>query len=152
MFSITGNISTTSNAKETSCLKLLLAKNPELNVRNKSHGWTALCVAARNSSEAVKLLLDAGADPNLECAAGTHSNSEKRCGATALFFASEQGDDSAVKHLLESGKVLNEDAPRPFDGFTPLIVASKEGHHQVVKLSSATAQIILLLILPETRP
>jgi hypothetical protein len=71
----------------------------------------------------VKLLLEAGADPNTEM--------EEEDGWTPLFIAAQYGDDQIVKLLLKAGANPNK---TDNDGATPLSAAAEEDHVEIVKL------------------
>lgn len=75
-------------------VKMLVAAGSDVNAQAKS-GATPLIIAAGRSGsyEAVKLLLDRGANPNLADAMGT----------SALIAAAYQGETATVKLLLEKG-------------------------------------------------
>nr|WP_253307242.1 ankyrin repeat domain-containing protein [Rickettsia endosymbiont of Ceutorhynchus assimilis] len=97
--------------KETACMPLvqrLLEKGADLNVRD-SYNSTPLSEAVYtegdNNKEVVKLLLDAGADPNAIDDGATDSR-------TLLSIACRYSDESlnveAAKLLLENGANINE--------------------------------------------
>ena len=88
------------------------------------YGVTPLFLACSNGNAAmIRLLLDAGADPN----------SEDPTGETALMEAARVGTLDAVKLLLERGAEL--DAKDPAFQQTALMVAVRENHPDVVALS-----------------
>ena len=102
-------------------------------------GMTALMVAViRNDEVAIQMLLDVGADPNVEvpsvgvCPA-IHPETQQW---TAITFAACRGNYQAVRLLLERGSHveggarLNEDKST----LTPLQVASGSGNVEVVSL------------------
>jgi ankyrin repeat protein len=96
----------------------------------KIAGSTPLIGATKyNNPEAVKLLLQQGANPN-------HQN---QSGISALMLASEQGFVECVKNLCEGGANV-ELAPSGktalsmnLSGQTPLFCAAKEGHQEIVR-------------------
>lgn len=96
----------------------------------KIAGSTPLIGATKyNNPEAVKLLLEHGANPN-------HQN---QSGISALMLASEQGFFECVRNLCEGGANV-ELAPSGktalsmnLSGQTPLFCAAKEGHLEIVK-------------------
>lgn len=96
----------------------------------KIAGSTPLIGATKyNNPEAVKLLLEHGANPN-------HQN---QSGISALMLASEQGFFECVKNLCQGGANV-ELAPSGktalsmnLSGQTPLFCAAKEGHLEIVK-------------------
>lgn len=86
-----------------------------------NHGTTPLMYAAAvGSSEAVKLLLDCGADPNARNAFG----------ATALMWGA--GDITKVRLLLAKGANVN--ARSNFDRTPLLIAALHDNSHAIAKL------------------
>lgn len=112
-------------------------------------GETVLMTAARSGSlEAVKLLLDHGADVNAKesrrgqtalmwAAAERHPDVmqaligrgadirvRSKGGFTALLFAAQQGDRASAERLLAAGADINETTP---DGATALLVATISG-------------------------
>ena len=69
----------------------------------------------------VKLLLDAGANPN----------KETEFGETSLKSAASMGHSKVVKLLLNAGAQPNKEDEK---GETPLYSAHKNGHQEVVKV------------------
>ncbi len=118
----------------------LLDAGAEVNVLNKyndSYNDSPLqAAAAAGNSEAVKILLKAGADPNLT---GTRS---------ALFEVAMRGHARIVQALLQAGAQVEAvtlgSRARSFpvstsglvdvEGVTPLIAAAEGGHIQVVRM------------------
>ena len=98
-------------------VKLLLAKGATLEAINESLRRASFFGAQKTA----KLLLDAGANPNVK--------DDK--GRTALIRASENGNIEVVKLLLDRG--ANLEAKDDW-GRTALIWASWDGHIEVVKL------------------
>ena len=83
---------------------------------------TALIFAAMfGHSDAVKLLLQAGADINIQ----------EKAGFTALMFAAGGGHEAVVELLLEAGVQVNM---QDEDGFTSLMHDAQGGHANTVKL------------------
>lgn len=124
--------------------RLMLAGRPELLQQANSllppttrydtfnhHGMTALMVAViRNDEAAIQMLLDSGADPNIEVpSVGAHG-----CPAvhpetqqwTAMTFAAIRGNYTAVRMLLERGGHVEGGARLSEDKctLTPLQVSS----------------------------
>lgn len=89
-----------------------------------SQGYTALIKAmfTRANIKIVKLLLDAGADPNIQ----------NSIGGTALSLAAGYVDDEIVKLLLDAGADPNI---RGVSGFTALMhAAPRSGNIETIKL------------------
>lgn len=77
-------------------------------------------------AECVKLLLDAGADPNAP---------SKRSSQTVLMYAAEFGDTEIVKHLIEAGAdITAKDTGRSTNGYTALLYAAINGHVETAKV------------------
>jgi uncharacterized protein len=78
---------------------------------------TPLCaaLAGRGDDEIVRLLLEAGADPNFRA----------ELGVTPLHLAASRGADALVQRLLEHGAHA---AARMDDGTTPAGIAGARGH------------------------
>src|SRR5262249_4454171 len=104
-------------------------------------GATPLFPAVNASAEAVKLLLDHGADPNhvtrsgmtpimftrdaavvaLLLARGADVRARSKVGGTALMDAAARGDLAAARLLLERGAEVNA---ADYRGYTPLLLAA----------------------------
>ncbi|XP_058478709.1 ankyrin repeat domain-containing protein 50 [Solea solea] len=123
-------LSLASRQGHVKVLSLLLewakGQGPETAAQMMEHvdneGWTALRSAAWGGhSEAVRLLLDAGADVD-----GCDSE-----GRTALRAAAWAGHEEIVLTLLEYGAQVDKADSK---GRTPLIAAAYMGHHEAVEL------------------
>ena len=77
--------------------------------------------SAKGYSQAVRILLGRGADPDLQAIDGL----------TALMYASYNGSTRIVKMLLEKGANVNLQA---LDGLNALMMASQNGYTEIVKL------------------
>ena len=120
-----------NNEKKASTVKLLLSLGADVNARTKSMVTTALMHASggtalmhasgRGYSDIVKLLIESGADVNIQ---------DNR-GYTALMSASYKGHREVAKLLIESGADVNA---QDNDGVTVLMYASKAGLTEVVRL------------------
>ena len=107
----------------TEIVKLLLAASG-INV-NKAlmNATTPLCLAAQlGRQDIVKLLL---ATPNINV------NARKYDGATALFFAAQAGFPGIVGQLVKHGADVNL---LTNEATSPLCIAAKHGHVEVVRL------------------
>ncbi|XP_037089662.1 LOW QUALITY PROTEIN: KN motif and ankyrin repeat domain-containing protein 1-like, partial [Pollicipes pollicipes] len=97
-----------------------LFQSGDVNVRAKQHGQTALMLAVSHGRlDMVKLLLEAGADVNIQ----------DEDGSTSLMCASEHGHAAIVRLLLahpECDTQLTDN-----DGCTALQVAMEAGHRDV---------------------
>ena len=100
----------------TARVKQLLRQGADVNVEQK-YGWTVLMDAAKaGQTEMVKVLIDAGADMT-------------EYGDTALMFA--LGNTDTAIALIEAGADVNG---KHGDGFTPLLLAAKEGLTEMTKI------------------
>jgi uncharacterized protein len=131
----------------------LLAKNANVNGRNK-RGDTPLSFAARRQSLAVMdLLLVHGADPNMAnekgwtplmnaasqggavtaklIEKGANVNARTKAGSTALMIAAEQNERNAVDVLLSHGADVHAANDR---GNTVLMAAAYGGNPDIVRL------------------
>ncbi len=100
---------------------LQLGINP--NCRSKN-GFTPLMGAALvGNVPIVKLILKAGADPNMK---------EETNGSTALFFAADQNHTEMVKLLIKAGADL--EATDKIGEYTPLFCSVFKQHVEVTKI------------------
>ena len=126
-------------------MKLLIDAGANVNARNKNRHTALMKAAYRGNTDhaermlrqrmtfslswpastrhadAVRLLIDAGADVN----------AKTKDGHTALMWAASQGQNAAVKLLIDAGAKLNQ---RFKDGKTALLRAASGEHAQTVKL------------------
>jgi ankyrin repeat protein len=110
-------------------LRLFLAAGAIANLAMPGGGETALHMAAvANHGTAVKVLLDAGADPNLHAKSGVATSmfegSVKLWGETPLHYAAAYGDEGMIQAMLLAGA---DRTAQNTHGETPLEYA---GRHQ----------------------
>ncbi|MBX3709916.1 MAG: ankyrin repeat domain-containing protein [Gammaproteobacteria bacterium] len=101
-------------------IKKLLSQDERFTNYVDKNGKTAIMLASNEGhAEVVRMLLDAGADPNINVK-----------GFSALLMAAGKGDNEVIKVLLAKGaKIDIEDEL----GETPLIFSAVIGHIQVVR-------------------
>jgi hypothetical protein len=93
-----------------------------VNVATEGNGYTALIWAAsRGYTETVRLLIEGGADLNLQAADGQ----------TALMRAADNGQFDVVKVLVENGADVNIQTDR---GITALRLATLKNHARIIDL------------------
>lgn len=136
-------------------VKLLLANRAAVNARSTYTKSTALMCAAVNGYEAiVRLLLDAGADPNggnegaplllaawrgagstmeVLIARGADVNARNEMGMTPLMYAAADGRAIIVKRLIERGADVNA---RNILGETPLAMARWRKQAEIIEILS----------------
>ena len=106
--------------------QLLIASGADLNLRTTIKGYTALMFAIQGRFTDMALyLIDSGADTNITTIKGS----------TALSYACRYNMTAVVQQILSTNKThhttintLDE------DGHTPLMIASKHGHVEIVNL------------------
>lgn len=104
-----------SRSGDAGAIKALIAAGAPVDERDRRNGWTPLVHAIhKNRAEAVRVLLDAGADPNTR-----HGG-----GSTPLMFAAAYGNVAIVRDLLDHG--ADPRARRP-DGLDALANAVGSG-------------------------
>jgi ankyrin repeat protein len=92
----------------------------DVNIRAKQHGQTALMLAVSHGRlDMVKMLLDAGADVNIQ----------DEDGSTALMCAAEHGHDDIVKHFLSHPDC--DSSITDVDNSTALKIAMEAGHRHI---------------------
>jgi ankyrin repeat protein len=97
---------------ETTCIGILESECTTINTKNDV-GWTALHIACRNNLfDFVTMLLDHGADPNIQ----------EDSGWTSLIMASRYSKLAIVKTLLDHGANMNS---KDEDGMAPLMHATR---------------------------
>ena len=110
-----------SNFGHLDVVKYLISKGADVNMKNDDRiGGTALNIASyKGYLEIVKYLVEKGADVNMK---------NGRFGNTALIGVSNL---EVVKYLISKGADVNA---KNNDGSTALMIASREGHLEVVKV------------------
>ncbi len=94
--------------------------------------FTTLCYAAEKEDQyKTRILLDAGADPNMRCGAD---------GLTAVMTASQNGALKIVKLLMEEGEADPEIGSRHL-GKRPIHLASFNGHAEIVNYLITQANV-----------
>jgi ankyrin repeat protein len=111
--------------KDANGLRELLMLSPELANAEAMFGLILHDAAGKNNVEALKLLLEYGA--NINARSGPYNGN-------ALNYAAAQGAVEAVKFLLEHDSEIDIGAPER----NPLFSAANCGHLDVVKLLVAT--------------
>lgn len=111
-----------AHSGDISKVRELLDRGADANAR-VDDDWTALIVASsKGHTSVVRMLLDKGAD----------INAKNKAGGTALTSASFNGCTETVKLLLDRGANFN--AKVTATGATALILASSQGHNEIVRL------------------
>lgn len=124
-------------------IQALINLGADINARPDFRGLNALQIAVKyNNEDLVAFLLKAGADPNAE-----HSD-RKPLILSTLGLACRMGNYNAVKLLLQHNADVNPERVADaelfdkFKGSTPLQVAAKYGHLDIVKLLVDSGAII----------
>lgn len=127
-------------AGDLSEVKQLIAEGVDVNIASKN-GYTALMsTAGRGHAEIAKILLDAGADINLQNELEVYRKWKEDgkpnthmmppSGFTALMFAALRGQAKVAKVLLDAGANIKA---TNIDGFTALTFAALSGNSEIVK-------------------
>ncbi|KAI1693350.1 ankyrin repeats (3 copies) domain-containing protein [Ditylenchus destructor] len=111
--------------------KILSTSNPDLINTKTKDGFHPLFLAVmREYEEAVKLLLEKGADPNLRYILSENLSQ------SPLGKAAQLGNKPIVKLLLDQKDSLGNPKidvnAKIWGGYTPLLMAAEEGHVEVV--------------------
>lgn len=149
-----------ASAGSVPALTALLKSGADVNSKEPVHGQTALMFAAvENRSEAIKLLMERGADPTIttsvaklerpnvdedgnplpvraageggRAGAGRRAFATVSGGNTALLLAARDGHFAAVKTLVEAGADVNQ--ANAGDQSTPILIAICNGHYEIAK-------------------
>lgn len=109
-------------AGDMELLEEIIDRMPQaVNMTTTHNGWTPLHIAAaENDAEAVKTLLQAGAEPD----------SKSTNGKTALLHAASRGHVNVVRLLLDFGANVAIE----YKGRTAVERARKNGHDEITKL------------------
>ncbi len=109
-------------AKDLPVLRTLLFEGANINAQN-NEGWTALMWATySNSDEGVKVLLSAGANPNLRVDDSYNGNDFEMTMATPLMWETQRGNAKMAALLLAHGadpNIVNR------DGATTLVLLAQ---------------------------
>lgn len=101
----------------------LIKKRVDLNAMDKIFGFTALMYAAQhNRADIAKLLIDAGAKVN----------KKNKNDVSALFVAATSNAADVAKLLVAAGADMNYE--QKGDGYTPLLVASRDVSFETAKV------------------
>lgn len=120
---LTQEIHEAARQGDTTKVKALLEKDPELVNAKDKNGRTPLHWAARGVHlEIIRLLISKGVDVN------TKDNNN----ITALHSTASRGHKEATKLLIENGAKM--DGKQTESGWTPLIYATYNGHKEIVNL------------------
>jgi hypothetical protein len=107
-------------------LRMLLPREVATINKHFSGGWTPLTAAiAAKQPTAAKILLDAGADPNIA------ADDEQHNGLTALHIAAEQSMEEMVELLLSKGADIHA---RTFSETTPFYRAARGGSLSILQM------------------
>lgn len=110
--------------KHEDVVRVLLKRGARTGIRNHWHE-TALEIARRDDLEAIARLIEARNEAD---------DAEIR--AQVLVPAIKAGDLEGVRRLIAAGAAVNERLPMvgsPDDDYTPLAIASREGHADIVR-------------------
>jgi len=138
------NCARTGNA---AAVKALIAAGAKVNAKEPEHDQTALMwAAAEKHPDAVRVLLDAGADFRARSRTYTQIVTSEvtqragreelnytalRGGSTPLLFSARSGDVESVSALLTAGADVNDTLP---DGMAALVLAAQSGNGPAARL------------------
>ncbi|WP_034044982.1 ankyrin repeat domain-containing protein [Wocania ichthyoenteri] len=106
---------------EENLISILIKKGADVNLRN-SYGTSPLFMAVlANSTQGVRILLEASARPNI-----LHPKS----GGTPLFYAAQKKNIEMVKALIKAKANVNKATTR---GLTPLFIATVMKENDIIK-------------------
>lgn len=112
--------------RDVNKVRALLTNEPSINVNWQSESRTTgpalLTAASFGPPDMVRLLLDQGADPNME----------DEHGFRALYYASKEGSAETVRMLIEAGADI--EAKENNYGATALMVAARWKRLEVVEM------------------
>lgn len=109
-------------------VSLLIRAGANINAKNTKNEITAVMAATLGCrEEVVKTLINAGADVNIQ---------RKDPADTPLHVALWLGNEKIVKMLLEAGANVSA---KDINGRTPLEIAKKKGHTQIIDLLNANS-------------
>ncbi|XP_077423261.1 ankyrin repeat, SAM and basic leucine zipper domain-containing protein 1 isoform X2 [Vanacampus margaritifer] len=114
------------------CVELLLSRNADPNMADRSHLTCLMLAAIKNHCKILNLLVSHGADPNLQDANGY----------TALALAVHNGAEQAVVKLLQLGA---DSSIATKAGKTPAQLALLRKHKQISRILSSALSVDLAL-------
>ena len=120
---------TAARTGQVDVINALLAAGADPNAHEEARRQTALMwAAAENNVDAIITLVAGGADVAARTSDLTADDAQSGPSFTALLFAVQLGQRSAVRALLEVGADVDDQFP---DGTSALVVAAMNGQHEV---------------------